>query len=336
MLRIVWFWLFFYTFLGANDALESFLRIFTRESPSQVRSISAGFDNDFFTSKNNDRFYTHGSFIAYETVDFSQKTLYQNGLILSQKIFTPQDLEKTPDEIGSDDRPYAGLLLLDAYQAKHTNAYSITHALTVGCLGPCAYSGDVQSSIHEWMIGRDFEDTVIPAGWDSQIKNQMVLNYRYTHMIDYDRRSWDSVLPFHLAIKPYGEISVGTLYDNALAGLRLEGTFSPKRAPSVFDPHSSLLKQKIFSRSWDHQLFLDVKAGPRLYDATVQGNLFDRQKGLSRELNPWLVHTSVGFQVRFDRYILHFAQNLQSPDLKSADWKANRHVYGSLRISYLW
>jgi hypothetical protein len=92
---------------------------------------------------------------------------------LGQLIVTPADIAKPiPDPA---DRPYAGLL----YGALSTQ---LVHGdrfhglkLVAGVVGPASLAAHTQKQVHRWT------GSLMPQGWDHQLKNEPILNAVYEH-----------------------------------------------------------------------------------------------------------------------------------------------------------
>lgn len=90
---------------------------------------------------------------------------------LSQHIFTPEDL--TLVDPPADDRPYSGGLFFDSSIYLLGDGAMHTYTLRLGVVGPSSFAADVQDLVHE------VTDSQKPAGWDTQLKDEPVINLSY-------------------------------------------------------------------------------------------------------------------------------------------------------------
>ena len=141
-------------------------------------------NNDFLLTRfNTDRYYTNHSevnlylpkewllsgFLNYFLVSTGDKTTYNtHKYSLGTEMYTPDDLVKT--DLDVLDRPYAGYTYVGFtnYSAALDDQIIMKSGLRFGTLGPRARADELQISFHE-RIG-----SVIPRGWDNQIKNEWV------------------------------------------------------------------------------------------------------------------------------------------------------------------
>ena len=160
-------------------------------------AMSFYFDNDVFTG--NDNKYTGGlgfswTSAAAETYPeraFQRKIVnafsflptvndegYQNYLqfVLGMEAYTPTDIRALDPPLG--EHPYAGVLYVDSSLFSMSRIASHQLTLRLGFVGPSTGTEDVQRWIHE-IIG-----SPIPQGWDTQLKNEPIVNFFY----QYNRR----------------------------------------------------------------------------------------------------------------------------------------------------
>ncbi|HSK09707.1 MAG TPA: lipid A deacylase LpxR family protein [Vicinamibacterales bacterium] len=92
---------------------------------------------------------------------------------LGQLIVTPADITRpVPDPA---DRPYAGLLYL-ALSTQRVRGHRFDGLkLVAGVVGPASLAAHTQKQIHRWT------GSLMPQGWDSQLKNEPILNAVYEH-----------------------------------------------------------------------------------------------------------------------------------------------------------
>jgi hypothetical protein len=162
--------------------------------PSFLGAISALFDNDAFSG--NDSRYTGGLAFAWTSAaaeSYGKRHLhrkivnafsflptvhaagYRNYLqfVVGMEAYTATNI-KLPDP-PPDDHPYAGILYLDSSLMSRTSKANHQLTLRLGFVGPASGASEVQRWIHE-IIG-----SPIPQGWDTQLKNEPIVNLYYQY-----------------------------------------------------------------------------------------------------------------------------------------------------------
>ena len=198
------------------------------------QSQAAGFyslqvENDLFGG-GSDRFYTHGTELAYMRTGpapgwltalgdalpvFEAGERSATGYAIGQKIFTPEDTRSVG--LVADERPYAGWLYGTATAGSVVREAANTQvidalSLTLGWVGPSSRADDVQREYHD-LIGVD-----IPQGWENQLGDEPVLNIGFT-------RKWRQFGRFdggpQWEISPHAGGALGNAYTYAAGGLML-------------------------------------------------------------------------------------------------------------------
>jgi hypothetical protein len=220
------------------------------------------YDNDFFASADED--YTQGynlelvlPFLEKNPVNFlflqpkNNESIY--GISLEHIGFTPEDYESREIQFG--DRPIASAIMLKSFLvAKDTlNKSRLVSALSLGVIGPAAFGGEMQRSIHE-ATGND-----IPYGWRNQIENDVVVNYQ----LGYEKQLFRYAEFFSL--QGQSEINLGTLFTNAAIGANATLGIINNGFSSVEDNNK-------------FQIFAFAQPVVKLigYDASLQGGFFNR------------------------------------------------------------
>jgi len=190
---------------------------------------SIQFENDLWGS-GDDRFYSHGTEIAYLSLKRPPGWLsrigdalpfFKNGDIsavqyaVGQKIFTPEDTERRT--LITDDRPYAGWLygsvnLMSRYVDRPDLQVGNILGITVGIVGPSSQADSIQKGFHD-LIGVDK-----PNGWDNQLEDELGLLLTYTRRWQYFH-NLASGLAFETA--PHLVGALGNIYTYAGAGMML-------------------------------------------------------------------------------------------------------------------
>ena len=145
------------------------------------------------------------------------------------------------------DRPFAATLTAGhvVVSRDRERGLTLTAELEGGVIGQAAGGKWQQVGIHKGT------GNVIPRGWDNQIRNDLVLDY-------FLRLEKTLARAGNADFGVYGDMTVGTLYDNAALGVSGRVGAIADKAPRRF---------YLFGRA-ENKLVA--------YDATLQGGLFNR------------------------------------------------------------
>ncbi len=217
------------------------------------RLLRFDYANDYFTG--TDRYYTQGLGLTYfdpilraspvMAVLASLPGIAKSyGLVIRDSGFTPTNLGH--DEALLGDRPFAAYLFLgqELVSRDASRGLTLTSRLDTGIIGQAAGGKWVQVGIHRATANS------IPRGWDNQIRNDLVLDYR-------TRADKRLAAASAADLSAFVDATLGTLYTNASAGLY-------GRVGAIADG-----KRRLF-------LFLSAEQRVVGYDATLEGGLLNR------------------------------------------------------------
>ncbi|MCB9015636.1 MAG: lipid A deacylase LpxR family protein [Lentimicrobiaceae bacterium] len=321
------------------------LIIFPGESPPPVRNETDGirivnsyisphhrfwlyFDNDMFA--NTDRYYTNGVVLGYTAPAFTswqlnrllirrnRNSVVHSALSLHHAMFTPLTT-KEPPTLASD-RPYASTLFLRYSQTSDEALQGIrfTSAIEAGVIGDAALGSTLQRSVHAAIPSNDE-----PIGWETQIKNDLVLNYS----IHLQKQVFKTP---HTEIYAEGSASAGTLYTNTTIGINaIAGTFSP----GITNIPANYNQLTITGNHWQY----GIRGGAELricgYDATLQGGLFNRHNIYALkpdEIERLVASLHLGLFARYKKLGLSISQFYLSPEFHDG----RQHFWGQIGLQY--
>jgi hypothetical protein len=238
---------------------------------SSDKMLAGIFDND--ATFRTDYYFTQGLSANLVLPAFAKSPLNKlllqpaaypasyHGIRLVYEGFTPLVIGDPAIRYG--DRPFAAYLYTSHYRILNhpQRKQRWTTALDLGIIGPGVGAKQFQTKVHQWL------DAPKPMGWDYQIQNDVVLNYR----VAYEKQL------LHLArvaeLIGGGQASLGTLYTFAAADLRLRtgkmnGYFQNLGLSSRLNRHA--LQQ--------FQFYAQGALSGRLvgYNATLQGGVLNR------------------------------------------------------------
>jgi lipid A 3-O-deacylase len=93
-------------------------------------------------------------------------------LSIAQEMHTPEDITLQSPPL--DDRPYAGVVFLDAVVYRRSPRMNDAWTLRLGVVGPASHADDTQTWFH------DVVDADEPQGWETQLPNEVIVNLGYT------------------------------------------------------------------------------------------------------------------------------------------------------------
>lgn len=280
-------------------------------------------DNDYFTT--TDEYYTYGI-----TLEFAHPVLrssplnllllkpahadYRYGAALAYFCYTPRSLSS--NEILYGDRPFSGNLVLSSFLTARDSlrGIRISSSIILGIIGQGAGGRESQQAVHR------LTDNVDPCGWQYQIQNDLIVNYQ----INYEKRLTASS---HSILLSYcSELRVGTHTDKLKAGLSfMAGKFE--------DPYCTATDRKPDKKIRWH-LYGQLQPAFVLYDATLQGGLFNKQNPYTipaSDIRRFTVQADYGIVITLRRFSLEYCQSFLSPEFSGG----LSHRWGGIRIGFL-
>ena len=279
------------------------------------------YDNDYFTA--TDEYYTQG--ISFEWVHPAlKKNPINNFLIQPRNSDMKYGLRLdhfgyTPTSISSDfirygDRPFCGNLSFSTFLiAIDTVKQSrLSSSLTLGVIGSKAGGKEMQVTIHRWL------KNIIPVGWEYQIANDVVVNYQ----IQYEKALWQYRDVF--LVNSYSELRVGTHTDKIKTGINF-------MLGSLNNPYASYVEAQSSKKTWRYYLYGQVQPGFTIYDATLQGGLFNKKSPYTiaaKDLTRLTCQADFGLVVNVGKLTLEYTQSLITKEFKTG----HLHRWGGVRI----
>lgn len=283
-------------------------------------------DNDAYLANGQDKYYTNGLFISYRAAanqnEFKSgvnKKIYQ--IEIGQKMYNAQS-GFIPD-VRYVDRPITAYLYLGgSMQWLYESENSLTAGLQIGTIGPAALGKQAQEFIHR------ITGLYTPKGWEYQLNNEMGLNMNvaYNHFL---RRSPSQKLDILLN----SHANIGNTFTGMGLGFTLR---AGKMNPFLNTAYNRTRIGKGASGNGLKKSELFFFAKPQLdliiYDATVQGGLFNNNKGaITFEAKPWVLSQELGLMFSKSRFSAQFSYILKTPEIRSV---AKSHQYGSISTYY--
>lgn len=282
-------------------------------------------DNDAYLAIGQDRYYTNGLFITFrhalkmpeEKENKMAKKIWEAEV--GQYMYNAQS-GYMPD-VRYVDRPFAAYL----YGAFKYNWYLQDEEIfqvsgSAGMIGPNALGEDAQKLLHK-IAG--FYDV---NGWDYQITNSLEANASFSYIRLLTRTSGNVDFSLH------GEADLGTTFSGASVGI----LFRAGKINPLFNSvaTNSRISNSAADAPSEKELFFYTQ--PLLhfvaYDATLQGGLFNNNKGpVTYRPNRLAFSQELGVKYGGDRWTVGFGLVFQTKEEKA---QVHAHQYGSISLFY--
>jgi lipid A 3-O-deacylase len=324
---------------------ETTLRLFILpgEEPPPLRNATAGFriinsyinpnrrfwlefDNDMFS--NTDRYYTNGVVLGYTApgltswrvnrlmIKHNHNSMVHSSISLHHGMFTPLTTKEAPTLV--NDRPYASALYLRYSQVSEDEQAGIrlSSAIDAGVIGEVALGQLLQRTVHAGIPSNDE-----PLGWETQIKNDLVLNYSadVQKQLVKNRRN---------EVYAEGSATLGTLYTRATMGVNAAfGVYRPGLTPLPAD-YSQISAN---SSRWQYGVRGGLEIRMIGYDATLQGGMFNKNNIYALkpdEIERLVAAIHFGLFVNYQKLGLSVSQYYLSPEFK----EGRQHFWGQIGL----
>ncbi|MDN5199874.1 lipid A deacylase LpxR family protein [Fulvivirgaceae bacterium BMA10] len=287
--------------------------------------IGIKLDNDRFTPKVTDRYYSNGITLSWHRAvrdsSFLRRLLPKKlsvqkivwGAEISHKIYTPKEIEFV--SVHRLDRPYAAVVsATGSLNIFFTDQALLKTDLELGATGPIASGETLQKWWHERL------DIFEPLGWRNQITNSPIINVR----ISYLKKLFGNDI---LDLTSKSQLAFGTIRANFRQGglLRL-GVLEPLN-------NSILSSGKLGSHPLKHDVEVYFFFGTDVeyvhYNGLIQGNWIGSESPHTEEIHRWVTHWKYGVNLGFRRANFSFSLINLSPEVKGA----LKHQYASMELS---
>ncbi len=288
------------------------------------------FDNDMFS--NTDRYYTNGVVLGYSApgltswkinrlmLNRNNNSVVHSSISLHHGMFTPLTTKEPPPM--HDDRPYASTLYLRYNQVSEDAdaGIMIVSAIEAGIIGDAALGRLMQKTVHSGIPSNDE-----PQGWETQIKNDLVLNYD----INFHKQLINSR---YTGVYAVGSISAGTLYSNATMGINAIAGICQTGLTPLPEEYDDLSAS---TGNWQYGFTGGLELRMVGYDATLQGGLFNKNNIYALkpgEIERLVAAMHIGLFAGYKKLGLSISQFYLSPEFKTG----KQHFWGRVGLNYGW
>lgn len=289
-------------------------------------------DNDDYTWRYTDRYYTNGLFLKYSTVLRDIQFKYPNSfkkvltVELGQQMFNSYQHDTA--YLKTLDRPFAGLLYLKATVIKaYVNENVLQWNIQAGIMGPSAKGKEV----HRWWHKKFGLPPIY--GWETQLNSEAFLNlqaaYHYHLAKKQNERPWYDAFAFVSG-------SLGNNLTALNAGFEFKiGAFEKSYQSVAWNTRLQKEKQSPdYRRNYEVYFYFEPQLTLQAYNAVLQGGLFrkDNDKGF--------FYTNINPLVYQHRFGILYAQNHWTAQLgytfktREAEHQIAIENFGTIRLSY--
>lgn len=273
-----------------------------------IATLTVDNDMTFYT----DRYYSSGvrldvgipafkkSPVNKLLIPHSEGSVCYYALSLVHHLYTPEKIYSHP--VPQSDHPYLSYMLLGSSKQAFNKPQRLMHfsELQIGLMGPVTGGEYIQTTIHENV---PFADP--PEGWDSQIQNDVCL--QYTAVIEKGLVN----LPWFEANAFLGG-TIGSPHTNAHLGSYL-------RAGKFEDYFTG--KPEDGTSVWQLWVYCSGLFYLVNYDASLQGGTYNQDNvHVIRDINQQLIHFRFGGALVFKQLKLELSQEVRSPEFPAGLW----------------
>jgi lipid A 3-O-deacylase len=308
-----------------------------------LEMVSIAMDNDTFTGSDNN--YTNGIVVGWrggEHRAYTEDSRYRRWIefwsflpamddatcdtyaawSVGHELYSPDDITvAVPD---ADDQPYAAVFFVDSTLLARSDRVTHSWNLRLGLVGPSALGEELQSGVHQLI---DVED---PAGWDTQIPDEPVVNVDYA--VAYELLHAGRPGAVEARFVPLAGAGAGTYFTGAAGamygefGWNLPDSVSLVSLRRGVDPALELVSPR---GGWSVSLFAGGGGFAVANYLPLDGNAF--RSGPSVKSEPFVAFASVGVALRYDRWRLGYRQTLFTDTFQTQREAVD---YGTLSLSY--
>lgn len=306
-----------------KKALVVFLIMSSVFAFGQGKSIEIGLvtDNDLYTSSKNDKYYTNGLEVFYKFLSKNEKSEVNKKITefrIGQYIYNPRSISS--EDIATNDRPFAAYLFVEVGRSFfYQNESVVKYNVQIGNVGPDAFGKETQNFIHRILDHKE------ATGWEHQIRNTVALQSHVFYSKKLFAKLESKAIDFHFQ----SEANLGTIFTGVSTGFITRIAFK-KLAPIY---NSNLYGGAIGSNESEFYFYIAPSINYQLYDATIQGSLFNDDSPVTYNLVPLRFNGEAGFKYRKNNFNLGYSFVYRGKEVSNDE--NTGYFYGSISLSFL-
>lgn len=283
-------------------------------------------ENDLYTSPKNDKYYTNGLELFYRYLNNSSNVKLAKKITefrLGQHIYNPQSV--LADNFFVNDRPFAGYLFAEAGISKFYKSESLLkYTFQGGVVGPASGAADFQKLIHNTFGYHPVK------GWQYQITNTPVIQAE----IFYTQKVFKETFTEKIDVYLQGSVFAGMAFTGASVGpmvrISLKDVLLPIYNSALYNAAINSIKEQ-YRQQQELFIYLNPVLNYQLYDATIQGSLFNNTSPVTFPLIPFRFNAEAGIKYRKNNWNFSYSFNYRGKELSNN--VITGYYYGSISIS---
>ncbi|WP_306352072.1 lipid A deacylase LpxR family protein [Flavobacterium sp. '19STA2R22 D10 B1'] len=291
------------------------------------KTIEAGFvtDNDLYISTSRDQYYTNGIELYYRYLTHKKSETLEKKTVefrAGQYMYNPQTVRAV--SISLHDRPFAGYLFAEAGISNFYKDESVLKfSGQLGILGPGAGAEGLQKELHKVLK----LDSI--SGWEYQIKKAVGVQVNAFYSRKILPQTFSQNIDFNFTSKA----NWGTIWTGAQVGIMTR--ISIAKLLPVFDSNlfGASVSRTAKEKNREFYLYFTPNLNYQIYDATIQGSMFNNDSPIVFDVKPWRFIGEVGLKFRRNNWNLSYSFIYKSKELINN--AVTSHYYGSITISRL-
>ncbi|MES2239414.1 MAG: lipid A deacylase LpxR family protein [Bacteroidota bacterium] len=304
-----------------------YLFLFSASLWSQNSTVEIGVvsENDLYTSSKNDQYYTNGLeiFYRYQSKREKRQLLKKiNEIRLGQYMYSPRSIDKNNGAIV--DRPFAGYLFGQFGNTSFYNNQTVFRKyFQLGYVGPNSFAAEVQSETHRLFNYKSFEE------WDYQIKNTIGVQAYFM----FSKTFLSSIKSKRIDFQLQSEAKLGTIFTSLSTGFVSRIGIKKLVSLSESNFYGASLNKEGNPLESEFYFYMAPSVNYQLYDATIQGSLFNDNSPVTFDIIPFRFNGEAGLKYRINNLNLSYAFVYRGKELKLD--RNMGYFYGSIQVSYL-
>jgi len=279
-------------------------------------------DNDLYISTYYDRYYTNGTFLYFKSLAKTSRLKKIREFKIGHQMYTPEFASS--HTLQAIDRPYAGYIYARYSQLFFSDKnYGLKSSFELGLLGPDAKAQELQNTIHAFY---GFEDA---EGWQYQINNTLGINMQFLLLKPFSKSPKKRI-----DFTSSSTLQLGTIFSELTTSIytRINLFSAPLTNYSNTILFGSNLNHKKGSQKKELFIFIKPQIGYALYNATIQGSLFNNNEANNFDVNSFIYEIEIGIKYAIKRFDLAYSFIKYSKKTQSIQQPTNN--YGSIQIAF--
>ncbi len=301
--------------------------LFSLRLSSQNKAVEIGVitENDLYTSTKNDQYYTNGLEVFYRYLSKKTKPTVEkkiNEIHLGQYMYSPRTIYV--DEKDMFDRPFAGYLFGEFGNTHfYKNQAVFKKYIQLGYVGPNSFADKVQSGTHILFHYPAFDQ------WEYQIGNTVGVQFYGM----FSRPILNSINNKRVDFQWQTEAKLGTIFTALSTGFVTRIGIKKLMALSDSNFHGASLSKDESSIARELYFYMAPSVNFQIYDATIQGGLFNDNSPVTFDLIPIRFNGEAGLRYRKNNWNFSYAFVYRGKEVKF--YRTIGYFYGSIRLSYI-